>query len=69
LSHLDESDSRSSETSSPRRDLAQRQGMSFWCFHLGESCSLRRKYQIPNLFSYATVQKSITIQSYTQLHS
>jgi len=69
LSRLDENDSRSSETGSPRRDLAQRQGMSFWCFCSSESYSLRRKYQIPNLFSHATVQKSITIQSYTQLHS
>jgi len=68
LSRLDESDSRSSETSSPRRDLAQRQGISFWCFRSSERCSLRRKYQIPNLFSHATIQKSSTIQSYTQLH-
>jgi len=29
LSRLNESDSRSSETGSPRRDLAQKQGMSF----------------------------------------
>jgi len=32
--------------------------MSFWCFRSSESCSLRRKYQIPNLFSHATVQNS-----------
>jgi len=44
-------------------------GGVFWCFRLGESCSSRRKYQIPNLFSYATTHKSSTIQSYTQLHS
>jgi len=69
LSRLDESDSRLSETSSPRRDLAQRHGMSFWYFRSSESYSLRRKYQIPNLFSHATVHKSSTIQSYTQLHS
>jgi len=68
LSRLDESGSRSSEIGSPRRDLTQRQGMSFWCFRSGESCSLRRKYQIPNLFSHATVHESSTIQSYTQLH-
>jgi len=43
--------------------------MSFWCFRSGESCSLRRKYQILNLFSHATVKKSSTIQAYTQLHS
>jgi len=69
LSHLDESDSRSSEIGSPRRDLAQRQGMSFWCFLSGESCSLKRKYQIPNLFSHATVHESSIIQSYSRLHS
>jgi len=43
--------------------------MSLWCFRSSESCSLRRKYQIPNLFSHAIVQKSSTIQSYTQLHN
>jgi len=43
--------------------------MSFWCFRSGESCSLRRKYQILNMFSHATVQESSTIQSYTHLHS
>jgi len=60
LSRLDESDSRSSETDSPRRDLAHKQEMSFWCFRSGESCSLKQKYQIPNLFSHATVKKSST---------
>jgi len=52
LFRLDESDSRLSEASSPRRGFAQEHGWVFWPFRSEESCSPKRK--IPDFQSVPT---------------
>jgi len=59
---LDMSVSRSSETSSPRRQFAQKQEWGSSVFF----CSLRQKHQIPNLFLHAAAQNLAQIQPHTQ---
>jgi len=66
LARLDEKLSRSSDSSSPRREFAQLTGVSFWYFRSGETNSPRRNYQkILPVLHMQTRSKTIPTQFHT----